>query len=119
MPQGRSLSITPKAAAELGRQASFARTPGLMHIDLVRDKHGGDWMHIRLRPGDLKGIPLARAEGVTLYAPPDQVETLSGLCLNYYGDLSGGSFLISTPGNAEGCSCGSGFRFSEKTNLNG
>jgi len=35
---------------------------------------------------------------------------LKDLKLDYYGDLSGGGFLISTPKNAIRCSCGSGFK---------
>lgn len=110
MHRGRSLAITPPAAAELGRQASFAGTAGLMHLDLVDDSAGEGWMHVRLRPGDFSGVPVARADGVTLYAPADQLDVLSGLTLNYYGDLSGGGFLISSPEGTELCACGAGFR---------
>ena len=67
-----------------------------------------DRMHHK--PGELSGVPIARTDGVTLYAPIDQIALLSGLSLNYYGDLSGGGFLISTPQGAEGCACGAGFR---------
>ena len=35
MPKGHSLRLTAAAAAELGRQAAVAGTPGLMHIDLI------------------------------------------------------------------------------------
>ncbi|MEX1316608.1 MAG: AIR synthase, partial [Synechococcaceae cyanobacterium] len=35
MPKGHSLRLTAAAAAELGRQAAVAGTPGLMHVDLV------------------------------------------------------------------------------------
>ena len=110
MQKGRSLSITPLAAAELVRQASFAGTPGLMHLDLIEDISGDGWLHIRLKAGQLNGIPVARTDGITLFAPAHQASVLSGLCLNYYGDLSGGGFLISNPDGAEGCSCGGGFR---------
>ena len=37
-------------------------------------------------------------------------DKLKDLKLDYYGDLSGGGFLISTPKNAKRCSCGSGFK---------
>ncbi len=105
------LTITSTAAAELGRQASFAGTPGVMHLDLLRDTCKEGWLHIRLSPGKSEGVPIARTDGITLYAPIEQLESLKGLRLHYYGDLSGGSFLISVPEGAEGCSCGSGFRF--------
>jgi len=32
---GATFSISASAAAELGRQAAVAGTPGLMHLDLV------------------------------------------------------------------------------------
>ena len=110
MLRGNLLSITPIAAAELGRQASFAGTPGMMHLDLVEDPCGEGWLHIRLRPGNLLGVPIARTDGVTLYAPQEQLSLLQGLSLNYFGDLSGGGFLISSPEGMEICACGAGFR---------
>ena len=111
MHSGRNFNISSAAAAELGRQASFAESPGEMYLDLVEDSRGDGWWHIRLTPGQNHGVPLARTDGVTLYAPADQVPLLLGLSLNYYGDLSGGGFLISSPEGAEGCACGAGFRF--------
>ena len=111
MQKGLSLTLTPTAAAELGRQAAFAGTPGVMHLDLLKDTCGEGWLHIRLQPGQHHGVPVARADGVTLYAPKEDLELLRGLRLNYYGDLSGGGFLISSPRGAESCACGAGFRF--------
>ena len=105
------MSITASAAAELGRQAAFAGTPGKMQIDLVSDTCGEGWLHLRICPGDSRGVPVARVDGVTLYAPSEQIAVLKGLSLNYYGDLSGGGFLISSPKGAESCACGAGFRF--------
>lgn len=35
MPKGLSLRLSSAAAAELGRQAAVAGTPGLMHLDLL------------------------------------------------------------------------------------
>ena len=116
MQKGSSLIITPTAAAELGRQASFAGTPGVMHLDLVEDTCGDGWLHIRLRPGGFIGVPVARIDGVTLFAPSEQVDLLKGLNLNYYGDLSGGGFLISSPEGSQGCTCGAGFRFCSSDN---
>ncbi len=89
-----NLSISQSAASELSRQASFGGSPGEMSIDLVEDKNCSEgWMHIKLRPGTVKKFNL-----------------LKDLKLDYYGDLSGGGFLISTPKNAKRCSCGSGFK---------
>ncbi len=114
MQRGQALTVTPNAVAELIRQASFAGTPGLMHIDLVEDSCASGWLYIRLRPGDCAGIPIARADGVTIFAPSNQIGLLKGLCLSYYGDLSGGGFLINAPDGYESSSCGSGFRSSLK-----
>ena len=111
MQRGQTLSITQAAAAELVRQAAFAGTPGEMHLDLLEDPCGEGWMHIRIRPGIFRGVPLVRMDGVTLYAPLEQLRWFEGLTLNYYGDLSGGGFLISSPEAAEACTCGTGFRF--------
>ena len=61
MPKGPGLRITAAAAAELGRQAAVAGTPGLMHLDLIEG--GCEQWTIRLRPGHLAGTPVARADG--------------------------------------------------------
>jgi Fe-S cluster assembly iron-binding protein IscA len=107
MPKGHSLRLTAAAAAELGRQAAVAGTPGLMHLELVA---GGceEWT-IRLRPGHLAGVPVARADGVTLYAPSQQLALLTGLSLDYRGDLSGGGFLVRGGDGLQCCACGAAF----------
>jgi len=105
-----NLSISQSAASELSRQASFGGSPGEMSIDLVEDKNCSEgWMHIKLRPG-CNGSPISRTEGVTLYADVKKFNLLKDLKLDYYVDLSGGGFLISTPKNAKRCSCGPGFK---------
>ena len=110
MQNGPGLKISATAVAELNRQAAFTGTPGVMHIDLLDDKSGEGWKFIRIRPGKNNGVPLARADGMTLYTSQDQIFLFQGLKLNYFGDLSGGGFLISTPQGAEPSPCGSGFR---------
>ena len=100
-----NLRLTAAAAAELGRQASVAGTPGLMHLDLMPSECADHV--IRIRPGELAGTPIARADGVTLHAPSHQLKQLSGLCLDYRGDLSGGGFLITRTEGIEPCACGS------------
>ncbi len=110
MRNGSGLKISATAAAELNRQASFTGTPGVMHIDLMDDKCGEGWKFIRIRPGKNDGVALARADGITLYTQENQIQLFQGLKLNYFGDLSGGGFLISTPKGAEASPCGSGFR---------
>ena len=107
MPKGHSLRLTAAAAAELGRQAAVAGTPGLMHLDLVEG--GCERWTIRLRPGHLAGVPIARADGVTLYAPDDQLALLAGLSLDYRGDLSGGGFLVRSSAALKSCACGAAF----------
>lgn len=107
MPRGHSLRLTAAAAAELCRQAAVAGTPGLMHIDLQAGSC--ERWTIRLRPGHLAGTPVARADGVTLHAPSDQLPQLAGLLLDYKGDLSGGSFLVRPGDGVRCCACGSAF----------
>ncbi len=108
---GCNLTISKSAAAELIRQAAFGGTPGEMHIDLIPDGFGEGWLYIRLRSGKQAGTPVARIDGITLFAPADQAALLKGLTLDYFGDLRGGGFLISTPEGAEASICGSGFKF--------
>ena len=107
---GSKLIVSKSAVAELIRQSAFGGTPGQMHIDLLPDGFGEGWLYIRLRPGKLTGIPLTRTGGITLFAPSEQISLLRDLKLDYYEDLSGGGFLISTPEGAEASVCGSGFR---------
>jgi Fe-S cluster assembly iron-binding protein IscA len=107
MPRGHSLRLSARAAAELGRQAAVAGTPGMMHLDLV-EAPCERWA-IRLRPGHLAGTPVARADGVTLYAPPGQLAQITGLHLDYRGDLSGGGFLIRGGEGVSCCPCGNAF----------
>ena len=104
---GATLQITPSAAAELGRQAAVAGTAGQMHLDLVSghcERHV-----IRLQPGSLGGVPVARGDGLTLHAPAAQVSDLGGLCLDSRSDLSGGGFLITARSGIRNCACGSAF----------
>jgi Fe-S cluster assembly iron-binding protein IscA len=107
MPKGHSLRLTPAAAAELGRQAAVAGTPGMMHLDLV-DGSCERWV-IRIRPGHLAGVAVARADGITLFAPGDQCERLGSLELDYRGDLSGGGFLVRAGRELRICACGAAF----------
>ncbi|MEB3308559.1 MAG: AIR synthase [Cyanobacteriota bacterium] len=101
------LRITAAAASELGRQAAVAGTPGLMHLDLIAG--GCEQWTIRLRPGHLAGVPVARADGITLYAPENQLALLAGLGLDYRGDLSGGGFLVRSGAGTRSCACGAAF----------
>ena len=107
---GCNLTVSKSAASELIRQSAFGGTPGEMHIDLLPDSFGEGWLYIRLRCGKQAGIPISRTDGVTLFAPAEQLNLLKGLSLDYFGDLSGGGFLISTPDGAQRSPCGSGFK---------
>ena len=112
MPKGHSLRLTAAAAAELGRQAAVAGTPGMMHLDLV-DGSCERWV-IRIRPGHLAGVAVARADGITLFAPGDQCERLGSLELDYRGDLSGGGFLVRAGRELRICACGAAFSPSDE-----
>ena len=103
-----NLRLTPTAAAELGRQASVAGTPGQMHLDLTPGECAEHV--IRIRPGHLAGVAIARADGVTLHAPREQLSLLQGLILDYRGALSGGGFLSRGGDAIQRCACGSAFR---------
>ena len=104
------LTVSKSASAELIRQSAFGGTPGEMHIDLLPDHFEEGWLYIRVRCGKQDGTPIARRDGVTLFAPAEQIVLLKGLSLDYYSDLSGGGFLISTPEGAQQSICGSGFK---------
>ena len=105
-----NVTVSKSAAAELIRQSAFGGTPGEMHIDLLPDGFNEGWLYIRLRCGKQAGTPIARTDGVTLFAPVEQIRLLKGLSLDYYGDLSGGGFLINAPEGAQPSICGSGFK---------
>lgn len=102
-----NLRLTPTAAAELGRQAAVAGTPGQMHLELLPGECADHV--IQIRPGHLAGVAVARADGVTLHAPQAQINLLQGLCLDYRGDLSGGGFLIRSSEGITPCACGGAF----------
>ncbi len=105
-----NLTISKSATAELIRQSAFGGTPGEMHIDLLEDSFKEGWLYIRLRCGQQDGIPVARTDGITLFAPSEQLTLLQDLKLDYFCDLSGGGFLISAPEGALASGCGTGFK---------
>ena len=107
MTKGQSLLLNATAAAELARQAAVAGTPGMMHLDLIEG--GCERWTIRLRPGHLAGVPVARADGITVYAPEAQASQLSGLRLDYRSDLGGGGFVVQAPEGLQTCPCGVAF----------
>ena len=74
-------------------------------------------MFLRVSAKNKSGVPIARTNGLTLYAPESQKSLLDGLTIDHYQDLTGGGFLISTPVGAEKSTCGSGFKFISTNNF--
>ncbi len=105
-----NLRISKSAIAELIRQSAFGGTPGEMHIDLLPDRFDEGWLFIRLKCGRQDGVPVARTDGITLFAQSEQLTLLHGLELDYFADLTGGGFLISTPEGAQASASGTGFK---------
>ncbi len=105
-----NLTISKSATAELMRQSAFGGTPGEMHIDLLPDSFDEGWLYIRLKCGRQDGVPVARTDGITLFAPSEQLSLLNGLELDYFADLRGGGFLISAPEGAQASASGTGFK---------
>ena len=106
-----SLIITKAASNELLRQSIYRGTPGKIFLYLQQDNLDVGWMFLRVNVWKESGIPVARTDGLTVYAPDSQKSLLDELTLDHYQDLTGGGFLISTPKGATKSSCGSGFKF--------
>ena len=105
------LIITNSASSELLRQSISRGSPGKVYIHLQPDKFEEGWLFLRVCAWNKNGIPIARTNGLTVYAPESQKNLLDGLTIDHYQDLTGGGFLISTPIDAEKSTCGSGFKF--------
>ena len=105
------LIVTNSASSELLRQSISRGSPGKVYIYLQPDKFEEGWMFLRVNAWNKSGIPIARTDGLTVYAPESQKSLLEGLTIDHYQDLTGGGFLISTPEGAKKSSCGSGFKF--------
>ena len=106
-----SLIITKAASNELLRQSIYRGTPGKIFLYLQEDNLDVGWMFLRVNVWQESGIPVARTDGLTVYAPDSQKSLLDDLTLDHYQDLTGGGFLISAPKGATKSSCGSGFKF--------
>ncbi len=105
------LIVTNSASSELLRQSISRGSPGKVYVNLQPDKFEEGWMFLRVSACKNSGIPIARTDGLTIYAPESQKSLLDGLTIDHYQDLTGGGFLISTPAGAEKSTCGSGFKF--------
>ena len=106
-----SLIITKSASNELLRQSIYRGTPGKIFLYLQPDNLDVGWMFLRVNVWKESGIPVARTDGLTVYAPESQKSLLDELTLDHYQDLTGGGFLISAPKGATKSSCGSDFKF--------
>ena len=105
------LIVTNSASSELLRQSISRGSPGKVYVNLQPDKFEEGWMFLRVGAWNKSGIPIARTDGLTIYAPESQKSLLDGLTIDHYQDLTGGGFLISTPAGADKSTCGSGFKF--------
>ena len=111
------LIITNSASSELLRQSITRGSPGEVYVCLQPDKFEEGWMFLRVSACNKSGIPIARTDGLTIYAPESQKNLLDELTIDHYQDLTGGGFLISTPTGAEKSTCGSGFKFKSTDGL--
>ena len=102
-----SLQITTEAAAELCRLSVRGGEPGLAYINLVEGSCEA-WA-LQLRAGRGSGVPISRADGITLHGNPSQLALLRGMRLDYKGSLSGGGFLLSGGSDVRSCACGTAF----------
>ncbi len=107
------LIVTNAASSELLRQSISRGSPGEVFVYFQPDKFEEGWMFLRVSSWEKSGIPIARTDGLTIYAPESQKSLFEGLTLDHYQDLTGGGFLISTPSGAKKSTCGSGFKLSK------
>ena len=110
------LIVTNSASSELLRQSISRGSPGEVFVYLQPDKFEEGWMFLRVGARNNSGIPIARTDGLTVYAPESQKNLFDGLTIDHYQDLTGGGFLISAPSGAEKSTCGSGFKFIKTDN---
>ena len=78
-----SLTITKAASNELLRQSIYRGTPGEIFLYLQPDILDDGWMFLRVNIWEKSGIPIARTDGITLFAPSEQLNLLQGLQLDY------------------------------------
>ena len=99
--------ITPGAAAELCRQAARTPRPGTATLKL---RAGGcEALAIAIQAGKAEGEPIARADGITLFASRDAAGQLAGMSMDLRGDLRGAGFVLGGPPEVRICSCGTSF----------
>lgn len=101
------LRITPRAAAELLRLSGRWESVGTVTVELVAG--ACETWALALGPGHTDGMPLARADGITVLGLPSQEKLLRGLVLDFQQDLDGGGFLIRGGDRIRSCACGAAF----------
>ena len=89
-----SLIITKAASNELLRQSIYRGTPGKIFLYLQQDNLDVGWMFLRVNVWQESGIPVARTDGLTVYAPDSQKSLLDDLTLDHYQDLTGVAISI-------------------------
>lgn len=99
--------VTPAAAAELCRQAARTPRPGAATLELQAG--GCEAWAVSIRAGTADGEPIARADGITLFATRDAAGQLAGMSLDHHCDLRGAGFVFSGPADMQMCSCGTSF----------
>lgn len=101
------LRITPRAAAELLRLSGRWDSAGTVTVELV----GGtcETWGLALGPRRPDGVPLARADGITVLGLASQEALLRGLVLDFQQDLDGGGFLVRGGERIRSCACGASF----------
>ena len=67
-----SLIITKAATNELLRQSIYRGTPGKIFLYLQQDNFDVGCMFLRVNVLQKSGIPVARIDGLTVYAPDSQ-----------------------------------------------
>ena len=67
-----SLIITKAASNELLRQSIYRGTPGKIFLYLQQDNLDFGWMFLRVNVWKESVIPVARTDGLTIYAPDSQ-----------------------------------------------
>ena len=71
------LIVTNSATSELLRQSISRGSPGEVYVHLQPDKFEEGWMFLRVSARNTNGIPIARTDGLTVYAPESQKNLLN------------------------------------------
>lgn len=104
------ISLTPRAAEELGRilaQRAGSATSGLRLA--VRRGGCAGWQY-EMQVGDPEPDDVVvDSEGARVIVASDSVERLRGCEIDYVEDLSDSGFRVNNPRAARSCGCGTSF----------